>query len=78
MELYSNLTPGEFYVQDPSWSHDGKSIYFTEPTVTGDWQLKIIPIDGGSPKNLNVKKWIWKKDRTYLSIKTKKGDRNAD
>jgi TolB protein len=73
MELYSNLTPGHFYVQDPSWSHNGKSIYFTEPTVTGDWQLKIIPIDGGSPKNLDVKKWIWKKDRTSVSIKTKKG-----
>ena len=72
MGLYSNLTPGKFYAQDPSWSQDGKSIYYTEPNSTGDWQLKKISVDGGKSNNLEVEKWLWKEDRRSISIKTKK------
>ena len=74
MELYSNLTPGHFYVQDPSWSHNGKSnLFYRAHNYRRLAVKKLSPIDGGSPKILDVKKWIWKKDRTSLSIKTKKG-----
>ena len=42
------LTADGFHSVCPSWSHDGKWIYFASPR-SGDWQVWKIPAAGGSP-----------------------------
>jgi len=42
------LTADGFHSVCPSWSHDGKWIYFASPR-SGEWQVWKIPAAGGSP-----------------------------
>ena len=42
------LTPDDAHSVCPSWSHDGKWIYFASPR-SGDWQVWKVPAQGGSP-----------------------------
>jgi Tol biopolymer transport system component/DNA-binding winged helix-turn-helix (wHTH) protein len=42
------LTVDGFHSVCPSWSHDGKWIYFASPR-SGEWQVWKIPSAGGSP-----------------------------
>lgn len=42
------LTQDTFHSVCPSWSHDGKWIYFGSPR-TGDWQVWKMPAAGGPP-----------------------------
>jgi Tol biopolymer transport system component len=42
------LTPDAFHSVCPSWSHDGKWVYFGSPR-SGDWQVWKVPATGGAP-----------------------------
>jgi Tol biopolymer transport system component/DNA-binding winged helix-turn-helix (wHTH) protein len=42
------LTPDAFHSVCPSWSHDGKWVYFASPR-SGEWQVWKVPAGGGSP-----------------------------
>jgi len=42
------LTQDSFHSVCPSWSHDGKWIYFAS-TRSGEWQVWKIPTSGGTP-----------------------------
>ncbi|HEY6371461.1 MAG TPA: winged helix-turn-helix domain-containing protein [Candidatus Sulfotelmatobacter sp.] len=42
------LTPDAFHSVCPSWSHDGKWVYFASPR-SGEWQVWKVPAAGGSP-----------------------------
>ena len=42
------LTPDAFHSVCPSWSHDGKWVYFASPR-SGEWQVWKVPAGGGPP-----------------------------
>jgi Tol biopolymer transport system component len=42
------LTQDAFHSVCPSWSHDGKWVYFASPR-SGEWQVWKVPATGGSP-----------------------------
>ena len=43
-----NLTPDNTHNVCPSWSRDGKWIYFGSPR-NGKWQVWKVPVNGGTP-----------------------------
>lgn len=45
------LTQDSFHSVCPSWSHDGKWIYFASPR-SGEWEVWKIPAGGGSPMQI--------------------------
>ena len=42
------LTQDAFHSVCPSWSHDGKWVYFASPR-SGEWQVWKVPAEGGTP-----------------------------
>ncbi|MFT5186920.1 MAG: TolB protein, partial [Porticoccaceae bacterium] len=42
-----NLTPGRTYIQDPAWSADGSSVYYSEPDSHQQFKMKQVSALGG-------------------------------
>ena len=66
-----NLTPGSTYVQDPAWSADGSSIYYSEPDPQQQFKLMQVSAVGGSSKEIQIKNWDWGQKTAKLTITTR-------
>ena len=66
----TNLTPGKNYVQDPAWSNDGKTIYYSEPDHYQQYKLMSVSSIGGAPKELKIKHWDWQHKIAKVKVKT--------
>lgn len=71
----TNLTPGRAYAQDPAWSSDGNTIYYSEPDKSQQFRLKSIPSIGGSAEQIDITNWDWGQKTARLTINTLKEDK---
>ena len=67
----NNLTPGRAYIQDPAWSADGQTIYYTEPDQRQQFRLMSVSALGGAPKPLEIAQWDWGHQRARIKLVTK-------
>ena len=72
-----NLTPGKAYIQDPAWSGDGDSLYYSEPDHQQQFKLMQVPAKGGSPKAIKIKHWDWGQKTAKLKITTRLRDKTT-
>ena len=66
----TNVTPGRHYVQDPAWSNDGKTIYYSEPDHDQQYKLMSVSSMGGAPIELKIKHWDWQHKIAKVKVKT--------
>ena len=66
----TNLTPGRHYVQDPAWSGDGKTIYYSEPDHYQQFKLMSVSSKGGAPKEIEIDHWDWQQKTSKVKVKT--------
>lgn len=71
LEPFSNLTPGNAYVQGPAWSADGQTIYFSQPDKQQQFKLMAMSVYGGPAKEVSIKRWDWGQERTTIKVVTK-------
>ncbi len=72
--IASRLTRGSGYALTPSWSADGQSIFYVEPDETQQFHLKTIPAFGGSPRQVEIKRWDYGMDVGMLVVETRDGE----